>query len=77
MKLTILAIVTNNNLLSAGCSLSDNDESLLTPQAPDNKKQKSSLNGKNVALFVCLWVAYFLCSMAYSIIGPFFPQEVL
>ena len=31
---------------------------------------------RNVVVVVCLWLAYTLCSAAYSIINPFFPQEV-
>ena len=31
---------------------------------------------RNVVVAVCLWLAYTLCSAAYSIINPFFPQEV-
>ncbi len=33
-------------------------------------------NYKKVAAIVSLWIAYLMCNMAISLIGPFFPQEV-
>ena len=35
-----------------------------------------SCNWKNVFVAVCLWLTYMFCSIAYSIIAPFFPDEV-
>jgi hypothetical protein len=34
------------------------------------------LKWKNIAVGLCLWMAYTLCSAAYSTINPFFPQIV-
>lgn len=34
------------------------------------------LNWRSFIAALVLWVSYFLCSMGYSTIGPFFPQEV-
>lgn len=31
---------------------------------------------RDVCAMVCLWISYLLCSAAYSIIAPFFPEEV-
>ena len=31
---------------------------------------------RDIVVAVCLWLAYTLCNAAYSIIHPFFPQEV-
>jgi hypothetical protein len=31
---------------------------------------------KDLAVCVSLWLTYFTCSAAYSVIGPFFPLEV-
>ena len=47
---------------------------LLRPQ--DTIDEKNGLNRKNLAVFVCLWLAYLMCSAAYSIIAPIFPREV-
>lgn len=48
--------------------------------ATDTKRAKllSTIiaNWKNIAASVCLWIAYFLCNTGFSIIAPFFPQEV-
>ena len=33
-------------------------------------------NWKNITTISCLWLAYLLCNMSYSIVGPFFPDEV-
>ena len=35
-----------------------------------------SWNWKNLLVSVCLWLTYAFCSIAYSIIAPFFPVEV-
>ena len=34
------------------------------------------VNWKNIVIIACLWLAVLLCSMAYSIIAPFFPNKV-
>ena len=36
----------------------------------------SQWNWKNIITAVILWMAYLSASIAYSIIGPFFPNEV-
>ena len=36
----------------------------------------SGVNWRNVFAAVCLWIAFTLCSAAFSMIAPFFPQEV-
>lgn len=33
-------------------------------------------NWRNVLVVVLLWITYFLCQAAYSMISPFFPQIV-
>ncbi len=33
-------------------------------------------NYRNLAAIVCLWIAYLICSMAFSLLSPFFPKEV-
>ena len=38
--------------------------------------KRSRLPGVNLVVCVCLWLTYLICSMAYSIIAPFFPKEV-
>ena len=37
---------------------------------------KVKQNWKNLLACVCLSLAYFACSIGYSIIAPFFPKEV-
>ena len=34
------------------------------------------VNWKNIVIMACLWLAVLLCSMAYSIVAPFFPSKV-
>ena len=36
----------------------------------------ADLNWKDVLTTSCLWLAYFLCNVAFSLIAPFFPEEV-
>lgn len=38
--------------------------------------KKKCRNWKNISAAVCLWLTYMICSMAYSVIAPFFPDEV-
>lgn len=50
-------------------------------QATVTERIRSSLlsvtqNWKNLAALVCLWIAYFICTMGLSLLGPFLPQEV-
>ena len=33
-------------------------------------------NCKSLFAGLCLWIAYLMCNMAFSIIAPFFPNEV-
>ncbi len=52
---------------------------LLKPEAAvktSRFSRPSSWNWKNLVVSVCLWVTYLICSIAYSIIAPFFPDEV-
>ena len=56
---------------------------LLQPRVTSDVETKTSLksrvcgwNWKNLLTVVCLWLTYLICSMAYSIIAPFFPDEV-
>lgn len=35
-----------------------------------------SCNWFNIATLSCLWLAYLLCNMSYSIAAAFFPEEV-
>ena len=48
----------------------------------DEPKKRSLLirlrswNWKNILTIATLWVAYLLCNMCYSIVFPFFPDEV-
>lgn len=35
------------------------------------------LNWKSIAITACLWIAVLICSAEYSIVAPFFPQEVI
>jgi len=30
----------------------------------------------HILTVLCLWLAYFLCNLANSLLGPFYPQEV-
>ena len=48
----------------------------------EKKPKKSRLsrlrevNWRNAVTVTCLWLAYLLCNMSYSLLGPFFPVEV-
>lgn len=46
------------------------DKSLLS------RLKSSKYNWKNITVATCLWLVYTLCSVAYSIINPFFPGIV-
>ncbi len=52
----------------------------VSAQAPDEQIKKSSRPRKcnliNIAVVVCLWIAYVMCNAAYSMILPFFPKIV-
>ena len=41
------------------------------------KTSLKALNWKNTAATVCLWLAVIICSAAFSLMAPFFPQEVI
>lgn len=45
------------------------------PEAPEiDKKTKP---WRSIAAVVCLWIAYGICNAAFSLMGPFFPEEVI
>lgn len=59
-------------------------EKLASKIAAAEEKGKSKIlatlcswNWENIVIIMCLWVAYLLCNIAYSTIGPFFPREVI
>lgn len=75
--------------LSASGNFTDEKEPLLAKIAVSTEQTESDSAGseagrsrlsrckwRNVAVAVCLWLAYTLCSVAYSTINPFFPQKV-
>lgn len=39
-------------------------------------QQSKKCNWINAAVIVCLWMAYTVCNVAYSMMAPFFPQIV-
>lgn len=55
-------------------------ESHQIDQNGENKKWSALLCRKDVirktAIIAFLWIAYFLCNIAFSVIDPFFPLEV-
>ena len=62
-------------------------ELLLTDNVPAAKEQSMSVgdkmwsclarqNWRNIAALVFLWIAYVICTAAFSLMGPFFPEEV-
>ena len=61
-----------------------NGELLINPTVPirnpsSKEKLKAYLTGvnwRNIAASVCLWLAVLICSTAFSLMGPFFPQQV-
>ena len=48
------------------------------PAPTSQQRIKSFLrkNWRNVLVLVCLWIAFSLCTAAFSLIAPFFPKEV-
>ena len=84
--------VLSSNRKPAACSsefetdseIESEGELLIDPTVPTRKlshkeKMKTYLTGvnwKNISASVCLWLAVLTCSAAYSLMGPFFPQEV-
>ena len=40
------------------------------------KAYLTGVNWRNIAASVCLWLAAMICSAAFSLMGPFFPQQV-
>ena len=62
-------------------STDDGSKELLEERQPAPTSQqriKSFLrkNWRNVLVLVCLWIAFSLCTAAFSLIAPFFPKEV-
>lgn len=39
-------------------------------------KEPRRWDWRDMSACVCLWLTYFICNAAYSIIAPFFPEEV-
>ena len=59
----------------------DTDEELLeekqpAPTTPQRIKSFLRKNWRNVLVLVCLWIAFSLCTAAFSLMTPFFPKEV-
>ena len=67
-------------LLRDVASLTENYASDQSSVMTDVKIKTSGKEGRNkwrdIFTVVCLWISYLLCSAAYSIIAPFFPDEV-
>ena len=62
-------------------STDDGSKELLEEGQPAQTMQqriKSFLrkNWRNVLVLVCLWIAFSLCTAAFSLMTPFFPKEV-
>ena len=56
--------------------LSKKEPSTVPPLSTRIKLYLIGINWKTVFAAVCLWIAFTLCSAAFSMIAPFFPQEV-
>ena len=56
--------------------LVDQKEPMIESTSARIKQYLTSTNWRNVLAAACLWIAFMLCSAAFSIIGPFFPEEV-
>ena len=52
------------------------DSSIYEPEKSSLLSRLSKWNWQSISTFGCLWLAYLLCNMSYSIVGPFFPHEV-
>ena len=50
-------------------------EFLLSSKAQSSTRQKRE-RMKKLLIFISLWTVYLIISAAYSIISPFYPQEV-
>ena len=72
----------NQDSQSSGLQSSETSNDEVTPllistTQPLRKENKCSPQRiRNVITFSALWIAYLLLSAAYSIISPFYPQEV-
>lgn len=64
-----------NNSTEEDLFLKDND-STLQSRAAKAKNILKRQNWKNIGATVCLLMAVVACSAAFSLMGPFFPQEV-
>ena len=51
---------------------------LILPEQSDTKKswRCSRQTVRNLITFIALWIAYLVINVAYSILDPFYPQEV-
>lgn len=55
----------------------DHDQKLLLEsEAGKSKPFLYQVNWRNIATVVCLWMGYVVCAIGFSLLGPFFPQEV-
>ncbi len=59
-----------------GLLLSKKETSTALPLSARVRLYFTGIDWKNVFAAVCLWIAFTLCSAAFSMIAPFFPQEV-
>ena len=51
---------------------------LILSEQPDVKKswRCSKQTVRNLITFIALWISYLIINVAYSILDPFYPQEV-
>ena len=67
----------------SNASIGDDDQEQLLPAEESTaspKKRKVILgpvNWRNLVATTCLWLAYGVCTAAFSLLGPFFPEEVI
>ena len=60
-----------------GSNIQSRPEDALLGRTTVDVKQRRWEKILAVLCVCCLWLAYFVCSIAYSIISPFFPLEVV
>lgn len=65
----------NGGEVSTHSGVTENDGEA-KQDAKNEANSKFTLNWRSMWIFFCLWTAYFLTCLAYSIMNPFFPQEV-
>lgn len=73
------------NAENGGRPLLNEKQEESSPAGPDSKEGTAAKdepqscltwNWKNITIAAFLWVAYLLCNASFSVIGPFFPEEV-